>query len=391
MYIKNRSASALYKLFIGIVALVGFWVSLLSFGLSAWRLFSTYAMLLTALYLLLSALIIALSKKRNPGRIPCPMLDGMLIVSLTLLCVSTIVCRLQNVAIPSANGWHASLIYFVVPFLVLSDWALFARKGRWRMIDPFYWVSPAVIYTSLILLTVDFVPQDSSFRYPLPFLDYSSFGVIEMVEWFIVIGVLSLIYGYALVAIDFIASGKVSRYIVLPHFKTIVEEEPVHEQPIEQAEPSAERIEVKLERMESPKTQSNQKTATNTKPKLKSQSTGAKVQDVKPSVACSKQSHAPQSAKTSKAKIAPKTQPTQNLHQDIVRNSDGIKLSNSKAKRSSNASKNTTQHAEAKVASAKTTEQATNNGEKATLDNSAGKAAPSDSATTKTTPKIRKF
>lgn len=294
MYIKNRSASALYKLFISIIALVGFWVSLMSFGLSAWRLFSTYILLLTALYLLTSALVIALSKNRNPGRVPCIMLEGMIIVSLTLLCVSTIVCRLQNITIPSANGWHASLIYFVVPFLVLSDWVLFARKGRWRLIDPFYWISPAVIYASLILLTADSLPQDSLFRYPLPFLNYPAFGVIDMLEWFIVVGVLSLTYGYALVAIDFAASGKVSRYVVLPRLKTVVEEEPPHEQPVKTAESVIERIEVKLEPMETPKAKSTSKPASkaapSSKPKQKAQNTRPKVQDIKPSASSKKQS-----------------------------------------------------------------------------------------------------
>ena len=313
MYIKNRSASALYKLFIGVVALVGFWASLMNFGTSAWRLFSTYVLLVTAAYLLISALIIAMSKKRNPGRIPCPMLDGAIIVSTALLCVATVVCKLQNIIIPGAIGWHASLIYFVLPFLVFSDWALFARKGRWHLIEPFYWLAPAIIYASLILLTADAVSRDSAFRYPVPFLDYSSLGVINMLEWFIAIGVLLLIYGYALVALDFVLSGKLSHYIVLPRLKAVDDEEPEEAEP---EEPTIERIEVKLEPLMPPK------------PRRRNAGSKPKVQDIKSTSTNRKKSQTSQGSGAEAKKQQGQKQGSRQAR--AARNTDGFKATKPK-------------------------------------------------------------
>lgn len=250
MYIQNKPASALYKMFIGVLAMVGFWLLINEFGLSSWRLFSTYVTLTAAVYFLLSAVIIALSKKRDAGQIPCPMLEGMLIVCFSLLCAITVVCHLGKVTFPGASGWNASLIYFVLPFLALSDWVLFTKKGRWRIGYPFYWLAPALSYAALIILTAPNFSVEDPLRYPISFLNFYDNGLVEMMEWFCLIAVLVLVYGYVLLLINYAASGKISKYIVLPRIKTIVlEEDP---EPEVKAEPKIERIEVKLEPMEQP-------------------------------------------------------------------------------------------------------------------------------------------
>lgn len=279
MYIQNKPASALYKMFIGILAAVGFWLSLAEFGLSAWRLFSTSILLVAALYFLISALIIALSKKRNSGQIPCPMLEGALIVSSSLLCVATIIYHLQDIAFPGAGGWHASLIYFVLPFLVLSDWLLFTKKGQWHLGYPLYWMAPAIIYASLIILTAFDLPETDPLRYPVAFLDFYNGDLITTLEWIALVGILMLVYGYVLILIDCTASGKISQHIVLPRIKTIVlEEDPVEEssaptEPIAPAEPPIERIEVKLEPMEQPPRRNSKSKAKPTQPRTRTRNT----------------------------------------------------------------------------------------------------------------------
>lgn len=252
MYIQNKPASALYKMFIGVLAVVGFWLSVGEFGSSAWRLFSTYVTLVAAVYFLLSAITIALSKKRGAGQIPCPMLEGMLIVCFSLLCVVTTVCHLSEVAFPGAGGWHASLIYFVLPFLVLSDWALFTKKGQWHIGYPFYWLAPALSYAALIILTASSFSAGDPLQYPVSFLNFYDNGLVEMVEWVILIAMLMLVCGYVLLLIDYAASGEISKHIVLPHVKTIVLEDEPTPTPEPKSEPPIERIEVKLEPMERP-------------------------------------------------------------------------------------------------------------------------------------------
>lgn len=230
--------------------MVGFWISLNSFGISAWRLLSTYVTLAAAIYFLLSALILAISRKRNAGQLPCPMFEGMLIITFSLLCVTAMVYHLQGLNFPGASGWHASLIYFVLSFLVLSDWVLFTKKGQWRLVDPFYWLSPAIIYASLIILTAIQFPASDPLRYPVSILNFYDNGLVEMLLWIALIAVMMLIFGYILILIDAATSGKIAKYIVLPRIKTIVldEDEPAPE-PVK-PEPKIERIEVKLEPME---------------------------------------------------------------------------------------------------------------------------------------------
>lgn len=247
MYIQNKPASALYKMFIGILALVGFWCSLSEFGLSAWRLFSTSILLLAALYYLISALVLALSHRRTAGQPPCPMLEGLIIVSMSFLCVTTIICHLENIPFAGAGGWHASLIYFVLPFLVLSDWIIFAKKGQWHLGYPFYWLAPLVVYAALIILTGISLPADNPLRYPVSFLNLEATSLPEMLEWFAIIAVLVLVYGYVLFLADMATSGQISKHIVLPRVQTIVLEDDQPAAP--QAEPVIERIEVKLEPM----------------------------------------------------------------------------------------------------------------------------------------------
>jgi len=271
MFIQNKPASALYKLFIGVLGTVGFWLSILSFGLSAWRLFSTYAMLAVAVYYISSALVLAISRRRDAGHPPCPMFEGMLIVTLSLLCVGTIICHLQDIQFAGASGWHASLIYFVLPFLVLSDWILFMQKGQWRLVDPFFWLSPAIIYAALIILTAIQMPASDPYRYPVSFLNFYDNGLVEMLEWFALIAVLMLIFGCTLILIDYAVSGRIAKHIVLPHIKTVVlEEEPTPEtEP--KLKPKIERVEVKLEPMKTPrpktKPKSNNVKGTSARPK----------------------------------------------------------------------------------------------------------------------------
>ena len=238
-------------MFIGVLALVSFWISISEFGSLAWRLLSTYVTLAMAIYFLLAALVIALSKTRDTGMIPCPMFEGMVIVTLSVLCVAMIICHLQGIAVPSASGWHASLLYFVLPFLVLSDWVIFTKKGQWQIGYPLYWLSPLVIYAALIILTSSNFADGDFFQYPVAFLNFYENGLGNLLVWVALIAVLTLAYGYTLFLIDATASGKISKYIVLPHIKTIVINEDADPTEMPQAtEPQIERIEVKLEPME---------------------------------------------------------------------------------------------------------------------------------------------
>ncbi len=229
MYIQSRSASACYKLFIGLLACLGFWISLASFGMSAWRLFSTYVLCVAMVYYLLSALMIALSRRRPLGKTLYPSLDGGLMVSFALIMVATVNYRLQDLYLPGAGGWHAALIYFMLPFLVLMDWLLFARKGTWQPIDPLYWLAGPTMYCAGMILTAEYLSPYTEWLYPLGFMNYAEVGILEMVEWLITLASLILIGGYILLLVDFVMSGKLGKYVVLPRIKMIPIDEEIPE------------------------------------------------------------------------------------------------------------------------------------------------------------------
>lgn len=249
MQIHNKASAVLYKALLGILASVSAWVSFQTLGLSAWRLFSTSILIIAALYYLISALILAIDRKREARDIPCPMLEGALIVSFVLTSVTVVALRAANVALPGLDGWSAALVYFILPALVLFDWSFLVKKGLWRPVDPFYWLAFPTIYVAAILFSAEFLPATTNLRYPLPFLDYANGDFANLLSWLALIAVLILIFSYILVILDFILSGELAKHIVLPKIKTVVVSESTNNAPqtdsVSQDAPSPEVITAK--------------------------------------------------------------------------------------------------------------------------------------------------
>ena len=221
MYIKHKLASAFYKLSLGLISLYGFWMTTSVFGANAWRLFSTWALIIGAIYYCLTALILALSNKRKAGDAPSAMFEGMLIVAFVIQGVASISCTINDEYLPGLNGFAAVVAYYVLPVLALLDWCLFDKKGQWRAADPFYWLALPLSYSAMIILTANILPSSAALRYPIPFLDYNTYGLWEMLGWLAFVGLLVLIFGYILVLLDAFMGGVISKHIVLPHIRTV--------------------------------------------------------------------------------------------------------------------------------------------------------------------------
>lgn len=221
MYIKHKLASAFYKLSLGLISLYGFWATISSFGANAWRFFSTWALIVGAIYYCLTALILTLSNKRKAGDSPSAMFEGMIIVACVIQGAATISCNISDEYLPGLSGFPAVVAYYVLPILALLDWCLFNKKGQWRAIDPFYWIALPLSYSAMIILTANMLPSSAPLRYPIPFLDYNSYGLWEMLGWLAFIGLLILIFGYILVLLDAFMGGVIAKHIVLPHIRTV--------------------------------------------------------------------------------------------------------------------------------------------------------------------------
>ncbi len=225
MYIQNKLVAAFYKLSLGIIALYGFWVTLADFNLTAWRLFSTWALLIGAIYFCISALILALGIKREAGDTPCPMLEGMLIVAFITQAVAAISSTISDDYFPGIGGFAAVLVYYILPILTLLDWCLFNKKGLWRPMDPFYWLALPLAYAAMIILTANMLPSNTSLLYPVSFLDYNANGFWEMLTWLTFVGLLILIFGYIMILLDAFLGGIIAKHIVLPRIRTVTIEE----------------------------------------------------------------------------------------------------------------------------------------------------------------------
>jgi len=225
MYVRNKLVAAFYKLSLGLISVYGFWMTLASYGATAWRLFSTWALLIGTIYFCISALMLALSSKREAGDTPCPMLEGILIIAFIIQAVAVIACAINDEYIPGLTGFPAILTYYILPILTLLDWCLFNKKGLWRPMDPFYWLALPLSYCAMIILTANMLPSSTSLLYPVAFLDYNANGFWEMLSWLALLGLLILILGYILILLDAFMGGVISKHIVLPRIRTVTIED----------------------------------------------------------------------------------------------------------------------------------------------------------------------
>lgn len=236
MYIKTRVVTAVFRLSISALSVFASWLLFHIFGNEAWRLFPTWIMLMAAVYYFSLAFFPVFSKRRDSGRVFCPTLQGAIVVSGMIIAIFRLVFDTAGVKIAGLEGAGMILVNFVLPMLFLLDWVLFTKKGRWRAVDPFYWLALLICYGAWILLSAEFMNTDAVLRYPYGFLNYNTIGIDFMLVWFVVIAVVTLALGYVCVVLDFAMSGSLAKYIVLPHIKTIVIEEEVELPPVEAAE-----------------------------------------------------------------------------------------------------------------------------------------------------------
>lgn len=221
MYIPLRTITVIYRAALSFLAALGAWVSFATFGASAWRVFITWVLLIATIYYGVSAIMLILNKKRRPNDTPCPMLEGMLIVSLVLCGVVATVCFAQEIDHPMITNLMAALIYVTLPILAFGGWLLFSRKGAWRMVSPFYWLALPLTYAGFILFSVEISSPSIEIPYPLPFFDYRNNDLFNFFSWMFLFAVVILLFGYIMVVLDMVMSGKIAKYIVLPRIKTV--------------------------------------------------------------------------------------------------------------------------------------------------------------------------
>lgn len=227
MYIRKRFISAGYKILVSLLAIAATSMLFVVYGVDAWRLFSTWSMLLIATYFFLSGIVVAISKKRETGKVPCVMLQGMCITASATLVLMECLSFTGLLTVPGVGGFGIALINFIVPVFVLFDWILFSKKGFWHVIDPWYWLAWIICYFTVMTLTANYLPESTLLLYPYEFLNYPEIGLDQMAWWVAIFVSLELAFGYLMLVLDLLIGGRLSKYIVLPKIKTIIVEEKV--------------------------------------------------------------------------------------------------------------------------------------------------------------------
>lgn len=220
MYIHHKLSALLYKLLVALLCSFGAWLTFETFGLTAWRVFVTYPLIVGAIYFLVSAIMAFWNYGQQKSGF-CAMLEGALIIGFLTSSITVMVCYNFDWSHPSLQGAAAALVYATLPILVTCDYFLFVPKGHWQPIYPFYWLAFPIIYASMMVLTAEDLPVNTPWLYPLEFLNYKTGNFALLVQWFVFYSVAILIVGYILYVLDALMGGKVGKYIVLPRIKLV--------------------------------------------------------------------------------------------------------------------------------------------------------------------------
>ena len=164
MYIRNKPAAACYKLLLGLVSLVLSWYLFSQYGYSAFRLFPTWILLISALYFLISATILAINARKFTGKNLMAVLEGMIILAFWLMSGIALASAKYHFYLPELEDWLVLLLCLFLPILVTLDWVLFVKKGCWRPMMPFYGLVLPVSYMSVIIFTADLLPNNIDFQ-----------------------------------------------------------------------------------------------------------------------------------------------------------------------------------------------------------------------------------
>ncbi|MDL2324248.1 Pr6Pr family membrane protein [Ruminococcaceae bacterium OttesenSCG-928-A16] len=211
MCIKNRLASLIYKIVLVLVAGWGLYLnSGLPQGAFAPGMFKYYTIqsnMLVFLFYICAAVFgaIKLAQKGVKGTNTfAPVAKGAVTMAITVtLLIYQFVLAPGAFTMAGEGALANNLVHLVVPLLVLADWLLFDKKGRYRAGDPFTWlVIPLLYYIYAIIAAVLGVTYHGGSRYPYFFIDADALGWGRSLLNVVVIGAAFLALGYLFWGID---------------------------------------------------------------------------------------------------------------------------------------------------------------------------------------------
>ncbi len=229
MHLPRKLLSIILHIFLGALAAIAVMAEFHTWSVAAWRLFSTWVMLGISLYALGCAFWLGMhyrspsSPQSQPAGNFAPRLAGLLATNALLILVVNCISWSVELGLPqSAHGFGQILVNYLVPLLMLAIWFGFTPQGNLRPVEPLYYLAPIVLYCALIIITADSASNAEILRYPYPFFNYQVYGLETLMFALLDLAALTTVLGFVVFACDFVLSGRLSRYVVLPKVKTIV-------------------------------------------------------------------------------------------------------------------------------------------------------------------------
>lgn len=211
MYIKNRSASLIYKT---CLATIGTLALLTQAGAFAGSIDPHFFFMFThisniAVVVYVWAAIAAALKTPNPdpGNPPfAPKVKHALMLGIMVTCLVA-ATMLPNFGLVFVDGkfyWTMLVMHFLVPLGLVADWLLFDKKGIMTKYEPPTWVLFPLAYLAYIVICVECfgVWAQETTRWPYPFLNFDANGVPATLLTCLGLLVFFMLFGYALVWVD---------------------------------------------------------------------------------------------------------------------------------------------------------------------------------------------
>ncbi len=178
MYVPNRVASLIFKIVILAVCLISVLLNTgIFFGLFYPYVFLYYTIvsnIFCFIYYLVATIFTAVTIGKTGPRGAVrftPHFKGAVVMSMVLasLIYAFILADFSAGIIPTVSGL---LAHVVLPILVLMDWVLFDRKGKFMATDPLIWLVIPFSYYCIVLLAAQFgVVYSGGVHYPYRFMN----------------------------------------------------------------------------------------------------------------------------------------------------------------------------------------------------------------------------
>ncbi len=198
MYVRNTTASTIFKLAIAIFAAVGVTRSLIDWGDVTLRYFTLQSNILigvAAVYLLADGLVRARVRHAAGGVRVAAYLRGIAMLAIS---ITGIVFHLLLAPLLESVDFNSHILHTIVPIMFVLDWLVFAEKGRFRFREVPVWIVYPLVYLAATLLVAAF--HDGF--YPYPFMDASANGYAYVARMSGILVAAFVVLGVVYVAVD---------------------------------------------------------------------------------------------------------------------------------------------------------------------------------------------